>query len=56
MNITAQERAERLFKREAEKKTAMTEYRAQQEAVRARTARLRAERLAREKKVEKTSK
>ncbi len=56
MDITAQERAERLFKKEAEKKTAMTEYRAAQEAVRARTARLRAERLAREDKAAKPPK
>ncbi|HEU4659393.1 MAG TPA: hypothetical protein VFS63_01895 [Pseudolabrys sp.] len=53
MNITAQERAERLFKKEVDRKTAMAEYRAEQEAVKARTARLRAERLARDAKLEK---
>jgi hypothetical protein len=48
MKTTPQERAERLFQREIEGKKAATEYWAEQEAVRARTARLRAARLARD--------
>ncbi|HEU5017508.1 MAG TPA: hypothetical protein VFT69_06000 [Pseudolabrys sp.] len=53
MKTTAQERAERLFQREIDGKQAMTEYQAEQQAVRERTARLRAARLARDAEKEK---
>jgi hypothetical protein len=44
----AEQRAERLFRQQEDAPNAMAEYRARQEALRVLTAKLRAERLARE--------
>lgn len=48
MSTTPEQRAERIFRQQEDAPHAMAEYRARQEAVRVLTAKLRAERLARE--------
>ena len=48
MSSTSKERAEQLFRQQQEGNKALTEYEAKQEATRQLTAKLRAERLARE--------
>ena len=48
MSSTSKERADQLFRHQREGKKALTEYQAKEEATRLLTAKLRAERLARE--------
>lgn len=52
MPATPEQRAERLFRQREDAPNAMAEYRARQDAIRALTSKLRAERLAREAKPE----